>query len=303
MTIRFGRRALGAAFGCLSGLGLALGSAWAEIAPRTPQLAVPSEAELDPGLVVSPTLRPSARPRVVAPALPSAFAPQVSSRPTLRPRIVVEEMPDLRWDHIDGSAVWTRAAMRAIDSHGQRLLETVPDDIASWCPAYPEADRWSRKAFWAGLLSTLAKHESTYRPTAVGGGNLWFGLVQIYPPTARGYGCQARTGTALKDGALNMSCAVRIMNRTVPRDNVVSAGMRGVAADWGPFHSRRKREDMRRWISQQPFCQGLHVSMRPVPRPDLGLDLTPTVVAFDDLVPAPASPAPAVSEAVLLQDG
>ncbi|GIT90560.1 hypothetical protein JANAI62_10150 [Jannaschia pagri] len=196
----------------------------------------------------------------------STLAPVSSTRPSLRPR--VQEMPDLRWDHIRGSDRWTRAAMRALDSHGQRLLETVPRDIAQWCPAYPEADSWGRKAFWAGLLSTLSKHESTYRPTAVGGGGLWYGLVQILPATARGYGCQARTGEALKDGALNMSCAVRIMNVTVPRDNVVSRGMRGVAADWGPFHSTRKREDMRRWLVRQPYCNGLHASMRPVLRPD-----------------------------------
>jgi hypothetical protein len=38
------------------------------------------------------------------------------------------------------------------------------------------------------------------------------------------------------------------MGETVPRDGVVSRGMRGVAADWGPFHSSRKREDMRQWL-------------------------------------------------------
>ncbi|SDZ09564.1 Transglycosylase SLT domain-containing protein [Jannaschia faecimaris] len=180
---------------------------------------------------------------------------------------MTQELPDLRWDHIRGSSRWTQAAMNALDSHGQRLVETVPRDIDQWCPAYAEGGEWERKAFWAGLLSTLSKHESTYRPTAVGGGGLWYGLVQILPATARGYGCEARTGNALKDGALNMSCAVRIMNLTVPRDGVVSRGMRGVAADWGPFHSARKREDMRRWLVRQPFCNGLHTSMRPAERP------------------------------------
>ncbi|UWQ21058.1 lytic transglycosylase domain-containing protein [Jannaschia sp. W003] len=205
----------------------------------------------------------------------SAIAPMASMRPALRPRTVApEEMPDLRWDHVKGSARWTQAAMRALDGHGEKLLDVVPGDVESWCPAYPDADRWSRKAFWAGLLSTLTKHESTYRPTAVGGGGLWYGLVQILPSTARLYGCQARSGEALKDGALNMSCAVRIMARTVSRDGVVSRGMRGVAADWGPFHSAKKREDMRRWLSRQPFCQGLHRSARPVARPE-GLGETP----------------------------
>lgn len=196
----------------------------------------------------------------------SAQAPEGSIRP--QPRPAAREMPDLRWDHVRGSGRWTRAAMRALESHGDRLIETVPRDIDEWCPAYPEASEWDRKAFWAGLLSTLSKHESTYRQTAVGGDGLWYGLVQILPATARGYGCEARSGEALKDGELNMSCAVRILNRTVPRDGVVSRGMRGVAADWGPFHSSRKREDMRHWLSEQPFCNGLHRSARPVARPD-----------------------------------
>nr|WP_244504608.1 transglycosylase SLT domain-containing protein [Jannaschia faecimaris] len=195
----------------------------------------------------------------------SDLAPEISPLPSARP--MTQELPDLRWDHIRGSSRWTQAAMNALDSHGQRLVETVPRDIDQWCPAYAEGGEWERKAFWAGLLSTLSKHESTYRPTAVGGGGLWYGLVQILPATARGYGCEARTGNALKDGALNMSCAVRIMNLTVPRDGVVSRGMRGVAADWGPFHSARKREDMRRWLVRQPFCNGLHTSMRPAERP------------------------------------
>lgn len=222
-----------------------------------------------------------------APLAPAIHAPMVSARPAMRPRVVVEEMPDLRWDHVRGSSRWTRAAMRALDAHGERLLETVPRDIAQWCPAYPEADEWGRKAFWAGLLSTLSKHESTYRPTAVGGGGLWYGLVQILPATARGYGCKARSGEALKDGALNMSCAVRILNVTVPRDNVVARGYRGVAADWGPFHSTRKREDMRRWLVRQPFCNGLHRSVRPLMRPDWldepageGMEV-PTFVAWE----------------------
>ena len=194
------------------------------------------------------------------------FAPTVSARPAPRPP-EPKALPDLRWDHVDGSARWTRAALKALDRHGAALLDTVPSDIGEWCPAYPEADRWARKAFWAGLLSTLSKHESTYRPAAVGGGGLWYGLVQILPATARGYRCDAKTGEALKDGALNMSCAIRILNVTVPRDGVVADGMRGVAADWGPFHSSRKREDMRRWLSAQPYCTGLASSPRPPARP------------------------------------
>ncbi|MEM7489060.1 MAG: transglycosylase SLT domain-containing protein [Pseudomonadota bacterium] len=235
----------------------------------------------DPGAL---TTVPSTMSAPMTPAI-SRAAPEVAARPILRPQ--VEEMPDLRWDHVNGSARWTRAAMHALDGHGQNLVDTVPRDIAQWCPAYPDAPEWDRKAFWAGLLSTLAKHESTYRPNAVGGGGLWYGLVQILPATARGYDCHARTGEALKDGAMNMSCAVRILNHTVPRDGVVARGYKGVAADWGPFHSNRKREDMRRWLVRQPFCNGLHEVARPVVRPDwLGTppgdaEEVPTFVAWE----------------------
>jgi hypothetical protein len=214
------------------------------------------------------------------PAQP-AVAPEASARPAARP--AVRRLPDLRWDHVDGSHRWTRAAMDALSRHGAPLVDVVPEDIGRWCPAYPDAPEWERKAFWAGLLSALAKHESTWRPRAVGGGGLWYGLVQILPATARGYGCQARSGEALKDGALNMSCAVRIMATTVLRDGVVSQGMRGVAADWGPFHSSRKREDMRRWISAQPYCQGMWASARPAPRPEPGGEgvIVPLFVAWE----------------------
>lgn len=160
----------------------------------------------------------------------------------------------MRWDGQPGAEAWTSASFSALESHGLPLLALVPRDIDAWCPGYTENGLTGRKAFWTGMLSTLAKHESTWNPRAVGGGGRWFGLVQIAPATARGYGCAARSGEALKDGELNLSCAVRIAAVTVPRDGVVSAGFRGLAADWGPFHSARKREDMRAWMKAQPYC-------------------------------------------------
>lgn len=160
----------------------------------------------------------------------------------------------MRWDAVAHADGWTGAVVAALEEHGTALVATVPADVAAWCPAYPRADAEGRKAFWAGLLSTLAKHESTWNPSAVGGGGRWFGLVQISPATARDYGCAATSPGALKDGPANLSCAVRIMNVTVPRDGVISEGMRGAAADWGPFHSAQKRRDMIGWLHAQPYC-------------------------------------------------
>lgn len=165
------------------------------------------------------------------------------------------ELPVMRWDHRPEAEIWTRTTLNALDSHGAALVDIVPADITTFCPAYPEASREDRAAFWSGLLSALAKHESTWRPEASGGGGKWIGLTQIDPRTARGYGCEARSVSALKDGSANLSCAVRIMSSTVPRDGVVSRGGRGVAADWGPFHSSRKHVDMIEWTRAQSYCQ------------------------------------------------
>lgn len=164
------------------------------------------------------------------------------------------ELPVMRWDHRPEANVWTRATLDAVAPPGSPLTDIVPADIKSYCPAYPKASAEDRAAFWSGLLSALAKHESTWKPEASGGGGKWIGLTQIAPGTARGYGCEARSTAALKDGAANLSCAVRIISSTVPRDGVVSRGGRGVAADWAPFHSSVKLADMKAWTSAQSYC-------------------------------------------------
>lgn len=176
-------------------------------------------------------------------------------------------IPAARWDKTNGKKSWTLATLSALKTHATVLPDIVPRDIAEYCPAYPHAPREMREAFWVGLISALAWHESTHRPTAVGGGGRWYGLTQILPATARGYGCKARSGAALKDPEDNLSCALRIMAKTVNRDRVISAGMRGVAADWGPFHSSKKRADMKAWTRKQPYCSGLWSSLKPKARP------------------------------------
>lgn len=160
------------------------------------------------------------------------------------------ELPVMRWDHRPEAPLWTEATIAALRSHDGGLPNFVPADISVYCPGYEQADADERAAFWAGLLSALAEHESTWNPVAVGGGGRWFGLVQIDPRTARGYGCAAQTGDALKDGASNLRCAVRIATAQVTKRGTVGRGM----LDWGPFHSSQKREDMQAWTRQQPFC-------------------------------------------------
>lgn len=193
-------------------------------------------------------------PKTFLPVL--ALLPFAACAPAPEPAPPPEALPAMAWDaHAAEGARWTEATLSALEGEGAVLLSSVPQDIGTWCPGYVEAEPRERAAFWSGLLSALARFESTWNPQAVGGGGQWFGLVQIAPATARAYGCDATTGQALTDGAENLECAVRIASRTVTRDGVVAAGGGGFAADWGPFTSAAKRAEMARWVSGQSYCQ------------------------------------------------
>ncbi|QFT60332.1 hypothetical protein FIU94_16000 [Sulfitobacter sp. THAF37] len=232
----------------------------AEPLAATPVPNLPARAEALPlTLPGAAALRPDAPEETVL-VLPV--------EPVLRPVARSPNLPRTRWQHMVGNALWTRTALAALKSHGKALVDMVPGDIDTWCPAYPQADERRRRAFWVGFLSALAKHESTYKPWAVGGGGRWYGLLQILPGTARGYNCNVGDGASLKSGPANLSCAVRIMAHTVPRDGVISGprGNRGVGADWGPMRSASKRREMAGWLRQQSYCKPISVT-RPRARP------------------------------------
>lgn len=188
-------------------------------------------------------------------ACQSTLDPQTESKA----EVAAEQMqlaaqPPMRWGDRSGSDAWTKATLAALDREGVTFLSNVPHDIDSFCPNYAELTATGRKAFWAGLLSAVAKHESTYNPKASGGGGKWLGLMQIAPATWRNYDCNGN----ITNGADNMSCAVRIMSRQVGRDNAVvhgaNGGWRGVARDWAPLRSSKKRADIAAWTSSQSYC-------------------------------------------------
>ena len=217
-------------------------------------IAVPAAAEEQ---------RPS--PRFV----PRVEEDPISRQPLDRPLARDNMLPRARWEHRRNGELWTRVALAAVNTHGRALLDVVPEDIEEWCPSYAENDAEARAAFWAALLSTLSRYESTWNPRAVGGGGQWFGLLQIYPPTAEFRNCRVQSGEALKHGPSNLNCAIRIMAVTVPRDEAISVrGERwmGVAADWGPIRNDWMRRDMQRYTKRQTYCRPLS-EVRPKRRP------------------------------------
>jgi hypothetical protein len=173
-------------------------------------------------------------------ALAAACAPVPKAEATL---------PAMRWDHRPEAQRWTVSTMNALQTRGPSLLSVVPTDIDAYCPGYAEAGPEGRAAFWAGLFSAIAKYESTWNPKAKGGGGIYFGLLQILPSTARSVGCDPGQ---LLDGAVNLSCAVRIADRRV---NVSDGSVASITADWGPMHWSDKRAEMAAWTRVQSYCQ------------------------------------------------
>ena len=160
------------------------------------------------------------------------------------------------WDARPEAAAWTSATLAEVARYDGILAGSVPGDIKAWCPSYAPNGLEERRAFWAGLLSALAKPESGWNPRASGGGGRYIGLLQISPQTARANGCAAGTAAELKGGAANLACGVKIMARQVAQDGVVAGnGRQGLGRDWGPFNKASLRSGMAAWTARQSYCR------------------------------------------------
>ncbi len=165
-------------------------------------------------------------------------------------------LPPMRWDARAEAASWTQQALFLVAEQDKYLANRVPADIITFCPNYASASLADRRAFWVGLLSATAKHESGFNPRASGGGGRYIGLMQISPKTASHSHCDADSSAELKDGAANLECAIQIMAPNVAQDGVVAGkGSRGIGRDWGPFHKSSKRADIAAWTAKQPYCR------------------------------------------------
>lgn len=165
-------------------------------------------------------------------------------------------MPPMQWDVRPEGKDWTADTLAALAEHDHVLAETVPADVSAWCPGYASAPVTDRRAFWAGLMSAVARYESTWNPQASGGGGRYIGIMQISPVSADFHQCEADTVSELKNGSDNLECAAQMMAKAVARDGlVVGGGNRGIGRDWMPFRNAEKRAAMAAWTRAQPYCQ------------------------------------------------
>lgn len=166
------------------------------------------------------------------------------------------ELPAMRWDHAAEASEWTKVALAVVADHDSQLADVVPGDIEAYCPGYASASVEERRAFWVAVLSATAKYESSFNEAAVGGKGRYIGLMQIMPATAKHSGCEATSVAALKDGEANLTCAIRIAAPKVAADGMVAGkGNRGIARDWGPWASSKKRAAMAEWTREQSYCR------------------------------------------------
>lgn len=164
--------------------------------------------------------------------------------------------PPMQWDARPEGKEWTGRTLAALAVEDDALAGTVPADIDSWCPNYENASLPERRAFWAGMMSAVARYESSWNPQASGGGGKYIGVMQISPRTADLHGCEADTAAELKDGAENLACAAKIVANAVEADGVVAgSGRQGAARDWMPLRDAAKRAAMAEWTRAQPYCK------------------------------------------------
>lgn len=166
-------------------------------------------------------------------------------------------MPPMQWDVRPEGRSWTASTLAAIERHDPVLADVVPADVETWCPGYEDASVEDRRAFWAGLMSAVARYESSWNPQAAGAGGRYIGVMQISPRSADYHQCEADTASELKDGTGNLECATQMMAKAVAMDGLVAGGgNRGIGRDWMPFRNAEKRAAMAAWTRAQPYCQG-----------------------------------------------
>ena len=175
------------------------------------------------------------------------------------------------WDGRSPSAAkWTHYTLRAIEKHGQDLVNARPADIAEFCPKYNSLGAQGRKSFWVKLISAIAASESSFNPMAryrepaivnrSGTNVVSRGLLQLSFESANAYDCGFTNEEQLHHPRLNIECGVRILSQWIESDGVISARAdgewRGGARYWAVLRSiSPKKEIIRRLVYQTSLCR------------------------------------------------
>jgi hypothetical protein len=173
------------------------------------------------------------------------------------------------WAGKNADGAWTAAAEQAVAASA--LPASLPGDVQTFCPAYAERTPEERVRFWAGLLSSMARPESNFKPEAQyveafadaqGHRVVSRGLLQISIESANQarYGCAIAQAEDLHDPAVNLACGVKILAYWVATDGVIASygtgPSRGGGRYWSTLRERNKHlPELTGFTRQLAVCQ------------------------------------------------
>jgi hypothetical protein len=165
---------------------------------------------------------------------------------------------------------WTAHVNRELESLGASLLNTVPADVAVFCPNYTNLSNNQRIQYWTFLLSSMVQFESSFDTSAQmtedftdnsGQRVVSRGLLQISLESGNGYGCGFTSGDELHDPFKNLSCGIKILNHWMAQDGRIAGRLgtawRGGARYWAVLRSTNTTpyKSIVSWNKNLSFCK------------------------------------------------
>lgn len=174
------------------------------------------------------------------------------------------------WDNQPAGDEWTEFTSAALSRFGGNLQNSSIKDAAAYCPNFAALDDQGRNDFFVGLLSAMARFESSFDPKRKftetfndrnGNPVISRGLLQLSIESGNGgYQCGFADENALHDPQQNLECGVRIMNKLVGQNDYIGASVggkwKGGARYWSvlrPTHSKNPK--IRAFTQQMTICQ------------------------------------------------
>lgn len=179
------------------------------------------------------------------------------------------QLKPVDWDlKLQKVGPWTDYVYHRIDEISVPMVESIPDDVTSFCPNYKNLSYEQTKNFWVYLLSAMSRFESNHNPTlsykeafndAHGNPVISRGLLQISKESANGYKCNIKDEQELHDPYINLSCGLLIIQKWVTTDKVISGKVsgkwRGGARYWAVLRTPSILNQIK--TLSQGFCKKL----------------------------------------------
>jgi hypothetical protein len=201
---------------------------------------------------------------------PVAVPPTPPSPPTpVQPPTSSADVIRARWEpSVPEGPAWSTYVFSELPALAPNLLAQAPADIAGFCPGYANLSATDQKNFWVYLVSSIAQLESDFDPSSIytenfrdSSGNLVesVGLLQLSVSDSPNYHCGFSTTTDVETPDKNLACGLRILNKWVGADGVISArsgsSWRGGARYWSTLRSA-KLAQIQGWTRALAICGG-----------------------------------------------